>query len=309
MSVRDLATRLPSPVVRAVRRGLPAGVRARLGAAPPWRVGVATGPTLEQALATPGAPALDDEACRELGIELLADPFAVHVEGRWQLFVEVVGAGSPHGRIATLASDDLVSWTFGGIVLDEPFHLSFPSVLEEDGERFLVPESSADGTVRLYRCASWPDRFTLEGVLLSGAPYKDAAIVRHDDRWWMFVETSRHHTNDELRLFHAERLRGPWHPHPVDPIVRGDARWARPAGRPFHVDGQLWRTAQDSGRGYGRGVQGAVVTSLTPDRYEERRLPVPLLRPDPTSWRAQGTHHLDVHATPTGYVVFTDGHV
>lgn len=309
MSARDLVTTLPAPVVRALRHGLPTPVRRRLGGpVPAWRVGVGRGSTLAEAIAAPATLVLDDEACAQLDVVLIADPFAVRVDGRWQLYVEVVHGHTGRGRIATLASDDLRRWSWGGIVLDEPFHLSFPCVLEEDGERYLLPESADDGTVRLYRCVGWPDRFELERVLLRGAPYRDAAVVRHEGRWWMFVETSRRATDDRLELLSAARLAGPWTRHPASPIVRGDARSARPAGRPFVVDGQLWRTAQDGAHGYGRGVRGVPIVQLTPDRYRERAWAAPLVVPGGHGWRARGAHHLDVHPVPSGWVVFTDGH-
>src|SRR5207253_8229013 len=49
--------------------------------------------------------------------------------------------------------------------------------------------------------------------------------------------------DDELHLFHAERLTGDWQPHPRNP-VKSDARSARPAGSLFVRDGALYRPAQ-----------------------------------------------------------------
>ena len=40
--------------------------------------------------------------------------------------------------------------------------------------------------------------------------------------------------DDELHLFHADRLLGDWQPHPRNP-VKSDVRSARPAGAPLQA--------------------------------------------------------------------------
>ena len=52
--------------------------------------------------------------------------------------------------------------------------------------------------------------------------------------------------DDELHLFHAERLLGHWQPHPRNP-VKSDARCARPAGQLVWRNGALLRPAQICG--------------------------------------------------------------
>ena len=47
--------------------------------------------------------------------------------------------------------------------------------------------------------------------------------------------------HDELHLYSAPGILGPWKPHPRNP-VKSDVRSARPAGRVYHV------TASCSGR-------------------------------------------------------------
>src|SRR5439155_5200805 len=62
---------------------------------------------------------------------------------------------------------------------------------------------------------------------------------------------------------------GPWHPHGLNPVVT-DITAGRPAGTVFEHGGALYRPAQDGSRGYGSALAVCEVTSLDPERYDER---------------------------------------
>jgi len=57
---------------------------------------------------------------------------------------------------------------------------------------------------------------------------------------WMFscIAAEGARAYDELFLFHAAVPRGPWTPHRLNPVL-SDARFARPAGKPF-LNGTRW---------------------------------------------------------------------
>lgn len=296
-----------SAVRQQLRRHVPAAVRMRLRPPPPWTVhrAVVDSPF---ALATAStAPVLDETGLERHGLRLVADPFAVHADDRWHLFVEALERGRRSAGIALLTSRDATTWTWQGTVLREAFHLSYPYVFAADGDFWMVPESFAAGEVRLYRATDFPTGWRHEATLLRGAPYKDATCFRHGGRWWLLVETS-HHQHDELRLYGAPGLRGPWREHPASPVVQGDASIARPGGRPFVADGRLYRPAQDCATSYGRAVAAVEIVELTPATYRERPVAQPLLQADGSGWHGGAAHHLDAHPTLDGWLCFVDGH-
>jgi hypothetical protein len=90
---------------------------------------------------------------------------------------------------------------------------------------------------------------------------------------WLFVTIAAPgtHPSDELHLYFASDLVGPWRPHVMNPIVT-DVRAGRPAGRLFVRGGTMIRPAQDSARRYGHAVNFQAVTVLTVDDYQERTL-------------------------------------
>lgn len=299
---------LPSPVRRGLRRTVSPAVRMRLSPLPPWRIGVSVGPSPLELQRDPEAvrPVFAEASLRAWGLHLVADPFALQRGGTWYLFFEAVRRGSRRGEVALATSSDLRHWEYHGPVLREPIHLSYPCVFEHEGETWMIPETSADHTVRLYRARRFPDDWVQTQVLLRGAAFKDASFFVADGRCWLLAETSRQHTNDELQLYGADTLTGPWSPHPANPLVLGDATVARPAGPPVRVEGRLYRLAQDCAVSYGRSVRAAEITTLTARDYAESALPVPVLGPGAALWAAGGRHHLTAVRGDAGWVCFVD---
>jgi hypothetical protein len=239
----------------------------------------------------------------------VADPFMVRTPDAWHLFFEVMNWKTRKGEIGLASSSDGLDWRYRQIVLAEAFHLSYPYVFEWDGDFYMVPESCQAGGVRLYKAANFPDRWNFAGTLLEGPYLADASLVYFDRRWWMFVDTSLQSAHDTLCLFFADDLHGPWRAHPKSPIVAGDPRNARPAGRVI-VDGErLIRFAQNCSNCYGEDVRAFEIVELSPWCYLERPLgPESILGPGSSGWNAGGMHHLDPHRLDDGnWIACVDG--
>jgi hypothetical protein len=204
---------------------------------------------------------------------LWADPFPLERGGRHYIFFEEFVFAAGKANIAMVEVDRSGAASPPVRVLERGYHLSYPFLLEHDGELFMIPESGANQTVELYRCVGFPNRWRLEKVLLRDGWFVDATIHRAADRWWMFanVGVPLGPVDDELHLYYADDLLGEWHPHPANP-VKSDARSARPAGRLFELDGALYRPAQIAGPVYGSGVSINRVRKLTPGEYAEQEV-------------------------------------
>lgn len=209
-----------------------------------------------------------------------ADPFPIERNGRHFVFFEelVFASGKAHIAMVEVAPDGARSAPVR--VLERDYHLSYPFLIEQDGELYMVPETQNNRSVELYRCIAFPDRWRLERVLLRGALCADATFHRENGYWWMFVNVGVEgvDAHDELHLFRADRLQGEWQPHRGNP-VKSDVRCARPAGNLFRRDGILYRPAQIGAPLYGSGVSINRVLHLSPLAYleeeVERVLPPP----------------------------------
>ncbi len=201
---------------------------------------------------------------------LWADPFAFEHEGRLHVFFEECLAGSPRAHVSVMELAAGGGFTPPRTVLERPYHLSYPFVFAWDGAVWMIPETAENRTVELYRAERYPDRWTLDRVLLRGVRAADATLHEQGGRWWMFVAMAAPGARafDDLHLFEAPSPLGPWSPAPGNPVV-SDARCARPAGRPFLRDGRWIRPAQDGSGRYGRAVRFRRIERLDASGYAE----------------------------------------
>ena len=261
-----------------------------------WAIGIYSGESPFNLKPHPQAnnPVLRAKHVTDANAEFVADPFMMHEDGVWYMFFEVLDRQDNLGKIAFATSQDGLNWAYQKIVLEEPFHLSYPQIFKWEGTYYMVPETYQTGSVRLYQAVEFPTQWTCASTLLCDRNYVDASIVYQNGRWWMF--SSNEEGNDTLFLHSSEDLLGPWVEHPQSPIIQGDARISRPAGRVTMVDNRLFRYAQDCSESYGKQVNAFKITELTPNSYVEQPLPQnPILQPQPHTWTATGIHTVDPH--------------
>lgn len=152
--------------------------------------------------------------------------------------------------------------------LRQPYHLSYPQLLEEQGEIFLIPESEEGGGVDLYRARRFPDDWVLERRLIE-FPCVDPTVFRWRDRWWMIVTPQSIKGVAAISwLFSAPLLTGPWLIHPAGPVA-ASAENARGAGPIFSYESKLIRPSQDCGLSYGRALIFNEILSLDGEAYAE----------------------------------------
>lgn len=207
------------------------------------------------------------------GGRFYADPFLYRANGRTYLFVEEYPYANKKGIISVAEVVDGQLATAPVAVLRRPYHLSYPFVFEHDGEYWMIPETGENRSIELYRAVEFPWTWELRTVLMKGAAFSDATILRHAGLWWLFVTADWFGTStqDELSIFYSEALEGEWKPHRANP-VKSDSRFSRPAGRIVQQGGRLFRPAQNCDRTYGAGIAWFEITELTPTSFIERHI-------------------------------------
>jgi hypothetical protein len=227
-----------------------------------------------------------------------ADPFPIGPDGDGvRLLAEEYRYRAGRGTLVdlTLARDGTVrasrTW------LATPGHLSYPFLLRAPDGLFCVPEAASTGRVAAYSV----DTATAAAVtLIDGVAAADATIVEHEGRWFLFCTNRDDETQTDLHVFVADGWRGPWTPHPLNP-VKSDARSSRPGGALFTMDGRLYRPAQNCSRRYGGGLTINRVLELSPTRFREE--PALKLGPDEGSPWPDGLHTIN----GCGAVTLVDG--
>lgn len=252
-------------------------------------------------------PVLTSADVKDVPARFVADPFLIQEKDTFYLFFEVLGVD--RGVIGLAASADGRRWRYERIVLEEPFHLSYPNVFKWKDDHYLIPESIAVNSVRLYKARHFPYEWQFIKTLIADRPLVDSQVLYHQGILWLF-SSSRDSQN--LYLFSADHPEGPWSEHPRSPIVRGNSRDARPAGNILDTGDRLIRFAQDSegyGEAYGKAVRGFEIMTLTREEYRERPLEEnPVLKGSGAGWNAMGMHQLSASPVSLGrWIAAVDG--
>ncbi|QGM99090.1 glucosamine inositolphosphorylceramide transferase family protein [Methylocystis parvus] len=202
-----------------------------------------------------------------------ADPFPIEWRGKKGVFFELLDYRRDLGEIFFQPFDD--SGPVGAPVrsIQERWHLSYPFLIEEGGELYMVPEASTSGAITLYRCMEFPATWEPVANLVENIEAADATIFRHNGRYWMtsVIRDGYGGYSDVLAIHHAPSLFGPWERHGNSPVLI-DPRYARPAGAVVSHNGALLRPVQDCSRGYGKNLAIMRIDALDPETFRQSQV-------------------------------------
>lgn len=243
-----------------------------------WQAGIARQPL--ESLLTGQAPAQVEWIPQEKKHIYHADPFGFTRDGKETVLFEKYDYRTGKGAIARLENGK------ESIVLAGAHHLSYPFVLQQDGDILVIPEAWESGASTVF---NWKNDGLVPARQLLDFPAVDVNVIFYRGKWWLFCTHAGDGPNHHLYVYHAEKAEGPWTAHANNP-VKCDVRSARPAGAPFIREGRLFRPAQDCSVHYGRAVVIHEVLELTPDSFREAA--VQRLRPNENWPFHDGMHHI-----------------
>lgn len=274
-------------------RGIKRKKRMFLQQSGDWSIGIFTGtfPLILNAPLNVRNPVLTAKHITDIPAAFVADPFLAKKDGMYYMFFEIFNVRSRKGEIGFAVSVDGLQWEYKRVILEEPFHLSYPYVFTWEEEYFMIPESSEDKSIRLYKAINFPTEWAYVETLLKGA-YVDTTLLYYEGKWWMFTAKE----NRTLFLYYADTPMGPWVMHPLNPMVQNNIHSARPAGRIILTSGRIFRCAQDCSPYYGHQVRVFEITALSTKMYAEQEVrESPIIKAGGQSWNKKGMHTVDVH--------------
>lgn len=228
-------------------------------------------------------------------ISAFADPFIMGYEDKLYLFWEAIVNNKGEIWGAQLIDNQLTSIQS---VLDEPFHLSFPNVFEFEGGFYMIPESSQDHTVRVYKSADFPFKWEFYKILYQGGQFVDTNFLKLEEIYYWFtfdLDTKL------TRLFYSHSLFSDWIEHPQSLFPSN-----RNAGNFFFEEEAIIRPVQISKNQYGEGVKLMKIIMLNQEKFEEEDYIVPFLS-SKNGFSLNGTHHISVVNFKNKSFVAVDG--
>ncbi len=203
-----------------------------------------------------------------------ADPFIIEKNNKYFIFIEELVFKEHKGKISVIEMDENGNYSSPKVVLKENYHLSYPFLIEQDGELYMIPETSQSKSIQAYKCVEFPLKWELSKILMNNIQALDTTILKYKGKYWMFTNIRQNKNksasaDDDLFLFYADDLiTDKWIPHPCNPIV-SDVKCSRPAGKIFTEGGRLFRPGQNCTNRYGYGIQIKEIVELNETRYQE----------------------------------------
>lgn len=225
----------------------------------------------------------------------LADPFLIKKNGSHYCFVEdySILRGKASISVYKLTTD---GYSELGVALEEPFHLSYPFLIEHDDKIYMVPEVHESGEIRLYQSIDFPLKWKLCQVLMTGVCAADTNIFFNGGKWWLLTNLSsvgKDGHGHELHIFSSDKLiSNKWYPHPQNPVLF-DSFGGRNGGQIIEPDA-IYRVYQCQGFDmYGETLGVSRINKITENEFSE----MPFITVEPTFFEGlKGTHSLSYAA-------------
>ncbi len=182
----------------------------------------------------------------------LADPFGMVYNNELHIIYEDLKFEEGIGKTARLVYEQN-EFADNELVIEEPFHMSYPFLFQKNGEIYCIPETYQANRVGLYKATDFPHKWNFQKVLIDNYSGIDSTLFRHEETWYLFSTDKNSGPHYNLNIHYASDCFGPWEVHPKNPI-KTDIRSARPAGTIFEHEGAIYRPSMD----YSEKIEGRI---------------------------------------------------
>ena len=193
-----------------------------------------------------------------------ADPHLFCHGGNTYVFAEAYDRVLRQGVISCcrITENGTTPWK---VVLKQPYHLSYPHILQKDGQIYMIPESYVADEIAVFRAKNFPEQWEKVAVLKKGGEPLDSTVFTCNGTRYLMTMVTENEKSCLMRYSLAddgtmgEGL-----------CIAQDDPNSRPAGHLFRVGDQLIRPAQDCTESYGCALNFYEVTAAEESRYEEK---------------------------------------
>lgn len=206
--------------------------------------------------------------------EFWADPFLYKHKNETYIFFENYSYTTKLGKISCGRLDN-TTITDVVEILNLEYHLSFPYIFENGDDLFMMPETSGNKRLEIYKCIAFPHKWELHKTAFEGENVVDAFFHTDDlNQTWLFLnkETAPDLESDsELYIYRVDSpALNTMEPHKQNPVII-DARVGRNGGCTFVHNDKTYRPSQSNTHGiYGRALNINEIETLTINEYKEK---------------------------------------
>ncbi|MGZ2368710.1 glucosamine inositolphosphorylceramide transferase family protein [Ancylomarina sp. YFZ004] len=210
--------------------------------------------------------------------EFWADPFIFNYKGDNYIFFENYNYKTKKGKISCgkIYNNKLIDIVD---VIEKDYHLSYPFIYKENEDIFLMPETSDNNRLEIYKCIKFPSEWELYTTAFDNEKVADAHF--HNDKnktKWLFINKKVDINNamdSELYIYKVNSLslKGlDLEPHKNNPVII-NSKIARNGGAIFEYENEIYRPSQANIDGvYGRALSINKIEKLTISEYVEKTI-------------------------------------
>lgn len=235
-----------------------------------WNIGFIEKPVVE--IMTNGETEFDVKwVSHRLTDRFFADPFILSIgDGVIKVLVEEYFYNTKKG-IITLLEVDATTYKLlrRKVVLEQPFHQSFPYIHRSEGKVYVLPEASASGCLYSYEYDADREELVNQQLVVA-EPLLDSTFVEHGGKWHLLCTKRGELSNNGLYAFVADSFEGPYTPTNENKPVVLSLDDARPAGYIENIDGKIYRSSQVCHTSYGEYMKIFEIERLDAEGFQQK---------------------------------------
>lgn len=117
----------------------------------------------------------------------LADPFLYKYGEKYYLFCEAYIRKTNKGVLRAFEIHDDFSLKDLGTIVEKPYHMSYPHMFNINDDIYMIPETSGNRTVELYKCIEFPLKWGKTCDLISDTYAVDTNVFEYNNEMYLIT--------------------------------------------------------------------------------------------------------------------------
>lgn len=169
------------------------------------------------------------------------------------------------------------------VLLDCPWHQSYPFIARVDGKTFVIPEAANSGKAIAYKYNEIEECLEQYKTIIN-EPILDGTYLQIDNSWYLFATKLGLGKNRDLFIYKADDLFGKYTSTSQSGCVLSDLEGARPAGYVVKIRKNYYRVVQVCSKTYGEYIKVYKIINLD---GSYKQIFVKDIRPKPSKFSYQ----------------------
>jgi hypothetical protein len=196
-----------------------------------------------------------------------ADPFIINYNGETYIFAELYDYIHRKGIIGytKFENGSFKKWY---PIIREDYHLSFPFIFQYDGEIYIMPESSSNNSLYLYKATDFPSVWEKQDNLLDNIKIVDTVPFRYNGNLYAFTLRLNNEDNNTMHIIKFDDFGAIFE----EKSISRDDSVTRMAGKVIKNVSTMIRVSQNCEYDYGTGIVFSEFHFDEDNNYKEKVL-------------------------------------